>query len=125
MDFQLEVSIDPNALDTEWERQASLVMKCATEHADAIYERDKIKENIEFTRADLDSAIRKNPEKYGLTKITEGAVKSAIDKHPDFKDLQEQLHDANRTVNIFAGARSAFENKKKAILGRPTREELI
>ena len=113
--FEQDVSIDPNSLDVEWQKQASLVHKYGILLSDAISERDKAKENLEIVRAEIDLDIRKNFKEYGLEKTTEGAISATILNEKDFIEAQETVHDANHNVNVLQSAKNALEHKKKAL----------
>ena len=113
--FSDDVSIDINSLDVEWERQSSVYHKCSIDYAEAVYEKDKKKFTLDVTKADLDSDIRKNPELYGLDKITEASVSNTIIACDAFKLATDNYIESNRDVNVLVAAKGALEHKKKAL----------
>lgn len=116
MSFSDDAKIDKHQLDYEWLRQASLFHKYAEAHANAMFERDKLKERLDLVKAQIDSAIRSDPEDYGfLTKPTEPAISSAIIQDLDYIEAKTSYLNAIREMNIVVGARIAMEHKKAAL----------
>ena len=115
MGFKEDAQIDKLALDYEWLRQSTLYHKYSTAYANAVFERDKAKERLELVRAELDSEIRKYPEDFGLTKVTEPAVASAIVQDERYQEAKNEYLDTVREMNIVAGAKTAMEHKKTAL----------
>ena len=74
----MDLSIDLNALDTEWLEQPERFFTVAEQAADAKREVERTKLALDIAEAELDNDIRTNPAKYGIAKITEGAISSAI-----------------------------------------------
>ncbi|RPI56392.1 MAG: hypothetical protein EHM49_00480 [Deltaproteobacteria bacterium] len=97
-----EYSVDPNSLDTEWVRQASLYQKIAKRAAQAAYSKNRIE-------AFLDWDIRNSPGKYGFdSKPTEAAVANAVKGNKLFlKALYKYLR--------LQGELKALEHKKKSL----------
>jgi len=115
MNYEEDITIDPDGLDVEWLRQATLMMRYAQLSAKARRTLDLAKERLELVKAQLDSEIRTNPEKYGLTKVTEGAVASTIITHDKYKDASDALIEAQFQVNITFGVVKAIDGKKEAL----------
>lgn len=116
MSFSDDARIDKHQLDFEWLRQASLFHKYAEAYANAMFERDKAKERLDLVKAQVDSAIRSEPEDYGfLTKPTEPAIASAILQDPDYIEAKSKYLNSVREMNIVMGAKTAMEHKKSAL----------
>jgi len=115
MGYREDLSIDKFALDTEWERQPMLFMDWVERSTDSLIERDRKKEQLDFVKAELDSAIRISPENFGIVKVTESAISSAIILDKKFRDIQNEYSEARKNAMIIAGAREAMEHKKKAL----------
>ncbi len=109
------LKIDKDNLDIEWGRQPRLFQEWSEKLANAIYERDKKKQELEELKAELDSDIRKNPSSYGLDKVTESAISSTIVRNEKYKEKYDEVIDAVKRVNILTGIRDALEHKKSAL----------
>lgn len=76
-EFRGYLVIDKLSLDTELEQQAQLLGAVSDEYADAVAERDRLKEMMATTDARLDYEIRQVLEAEE-TKATEAMVKSLV-----------------------------------------------
>lgn len=112
--FKEDVKVSRD-LESEWEKQASLYMYYSEQWADAVFERDKLKEQLDVTRAEADKEIRDSPEEFGLSKVTESAISAAIVLHDKVREAILNLNEANRNMNILSAAREAMAHKKKAL----------
>ena len=108
-------TIDRNHLDLEWEKQASNVFEIGRLQAQAQLYMDDLKRQLDIKRSSLDYAIRRDPTKYGITKITEGAINSAITTNPEIIDLTDKIAHAQYQIGLFKAASFALENKKKGL----------
>jgi hypothetical protein len=120
MDYEKDIRIEESSLDLEWLEQPSLMLKYTKLSAQLSNDVDKAKESLELMYAELDKAIRSNPDRYGIEKITEGAVSSTIKSHPDYKKANEIFLVAKYEADVAKGAVRAFEQRKDALenLGR-------
>lgn len=114
-DYEQDTAIDPDALDTEWLEQPRLMMRYAQFLANSRRELERAKEKLDIIRAELDKEIRTDPEKFGIAKVTEGAINSTILTNSDFQAGQKELNDAQYEVNMAQGAVRAIEGKKDAL----------
>ncbi len=120
MDYERDIKIDENALDLEWKDQAELFMKYALHLANTQKELDSFKQELDIMRAEIDKSIRENPEKYGIEKVTEGAIQSAIltDKgfiqaNKDYLNVKFENDMAKNAVQAFNQRKEALENLVK------------
>ncbi len=109
------ISPDKNRLDEEWEAQPRLVLKCGLELLEAEETRDRLEVELELCIADLDADIREDPEKYGIPKVTEDAVKKCIKGQKKYTIKTNKLAKAKRTVAYLRIKLQALENRKKAL----------
>jgi len=109
------VHINPNELDIEWVGQPKKYMVIAEKTVDARAETDALKLRLEELQSKIDSAIRANPAKYGLDKITEGGVLSAIKRHPKFLAVSKELLVAKKKLGLCEQVLSALDHRKKAL----------
>jgi hypothetical protein len=113
--WKADVEIDPQALDVEWCKQASLFGKYCVLQADARALSDRRKEALDVVSAKLDQQIRANPAKFGIEKITEGAIRAAISLDLTYATANESLQDAQYELEIMGAAVRALDQKKSAL----------
>lgn len=70
---------------------------------------------VELVEAELDKAIRSNPEAFGLKKISENAVKNAIKLTKKWQKAKERCIEAEKTRDIFKGGVEALKHRKDMI----------
>jgi len=111
-----EINIDIHALDHEWERQASLVIKYSNQYADAAYLRDQAKEELSRIDAEIDLDIRTNWDNYSFdSKPTEAAIKATILNSEEHIIAVKAYNLLCRDVIVFQGAKMALDHKKSAL----------
>lgn len=114
--YKDEVKIDKFALDEEWLHHPAIFMKWAEKAADAVYDRDKAKERLDFIEAELDADVRSGWNGYCPDqKMTESGVTAWVRRQPMYREAVENLNTATRTMNIMIAAKVAFEHRKKAL----------
>src|SRR5258706_774898 len=106
--------IDRNALDEELINNPSFIQEVCDEAAEAIAHRDAMKEALDTIDAELDAEIRELTSK---DKITETAIKAAIQRHPKHKKAFEESNQAKLRWAKAAGLVTAAEARSKAIEG--------
>jgi hypothetical protein len=102
-------------LDKAWQEQPSLYMRYAEKAAKARQTEDELKEQLEVLEAKLAKEMRTDPDKYGLSKVTEGALKEAVIAHEERQKLSAQIVEAKFDREILQYAVTAFEHRKKAL----------
>lgn len=113
--YERDINIDPNSLDLEWLGQASLMLKYC-QHAEKVRrDVDLKKEKLDIKRAELDKGIRTDPEKYNISRISEGAIANAILLDPDYQKLSSEYIDAKYESNMASAAVRAFDQRKSAL----------
>jgi hypothetical protein len=115
INYEKDVRIDELALDIEWLEQSTLMLRFAKNEARLEREMDEAEEALELYKAELDSKIREDPEKYKLEKITEGAIKAITLQDKTYKDLSKEYLDSKFEYKVAKGAVKALENKKDAL----------
>lgn len=115
MNYETDMMIDETALDVEWLEQASLMMKYARNAAELSRQLDLKKEALDLVKAELDKAIRSKPERYGIEKITEGAINSTIITHKDYAKANQEMIDARYELDIARSAVRAVDARKDAL----------
>ena len=115
MDYEKDIVIDENSLDLEWLEQPALMMKYSRHAAKMRREIDEVKQNLDIVKAEVDQKIRKNPGKYKIEKVTEGAISSAILVDNDYQEAYSAYLDAKYEADIAQSAVYAFEQRKSAL----------
>ena len=107
--------IAKHALDEDWIKQPKLYHEVALKLADARLDHDEAKDKLELTMAEIDRVIRIDPEKYGVTKITETSVERAIILTKTYQSAKKRVNETKHTVDVLAAVSIALEHKKKAL----------
>jgi hypothetical protein len=115
MNYEKDIEIDENSLDIEWLNQPSLMLKYTRHSARMRMELDLAKQNLDIAKAESDKAIRGNPEKYGIEKVTEAVIANAILIHPKYQQAYTDYLTAKFEVDMAQGAVGAFEQRKSAL----------
>ena len=111
-DTYKDLSVDKHALDEELVAMPQLVMLYNEWVAEAYEQRDHLKNLLDLERAKLDAAVRSNPTGYGIKeKVTESAISSVIIQSEKIVDLQNQIIQSQKELNVLSGARDAVRNK--------------
>jgi hypothetical protein len=121
MDDELSLNlydIEDHDLDKEWSKQAKLYAYWGWQWADAKRDLDQAEDQLELTKAELDSDIRNEPEKFDIPKVTESAIKNAILAHPRHIEALKNLSKLKHNVNRLSIALTALDHKKKALENR-------
>jgi len=109
--------IDQYNLDKEWIRQPSLYHQYAVELADARRDWEEAKRARDVARAEADMAIRRNPESFGLVKITEKAIEATIPTVAAVRVAEDNVIECRHAVDILSAASDALEHRKRALEG--------
>ena len=122
LDYENDITIDPDALDVEWLRQADLMRRYSMHAAETRRLMDEAKERLDFVRSKLDSQIRSNPELYGISKVTESSIQAAIVLSAEYQEASREYIQAkyeyeatNAAVRALDQKRSALENLVKLL----------
>ena len=124
MEYQADLTINKHALDTELLDQAQRMFRYSSAHAQAMLNRDKAKQSLDVTKANLDASIRNELITAG-TKFTEAVVDGKIRTSPTYIRDQDKFMQAEYQVNLHFGGvlamnarRSMLENLVKLFLGQ-------
>lgn len=119
-DYSKDILIDPEALDVEWLNQPVLFLKYSNKASDARRELDESKEFLEYTKAEVETEIRTNPDKYGLEgktgkAPTEAQFKNAVTLHERVVEAQANCITKAQEYAHWQNASNAFDQRKKAL----------
>ena len=120
LNYEKDLKIDEDSLDLMWLDQASLFMRYAKHSAEMRRDLDDAKQKLDIVKADIDKQIREDPEKFGITKVTEGSIQSALltegtynIEYKKFLDVKFEADMAQAAVNCFNQRKEALENLVK------------
>jgi hypothetical protein len=109
------LAIDHNALDVEWIDQPQLIFELSAELADERSKLERLKLASEVTEAEVAKDVREHPEKYGIEKVTEGAIKVAVEISAERQSAQKKLIVQKHAVEVLQAGVTAAEHKKRAL----------
>lgn len=110
-----DLSVDRNRLHEEWEKYPQIFDKWGIRLADAIFDRDTAKDQLDLIKSELDADIRQSPGEFGLDRVTEGAVNAAITLELKYKKARKKLNTAQKDVNRLTTGLRAISSKKAAL----------
>lgn len=103
-----DLQIDVLTLDKECAEQPGLLGEWAQQYPEAMFKRDKAKQNYKVLIANTELSIRQNPEMFGLNKITEAAVTAVLNTHPEVIEAEDQYLEAVKEFELIKAGRLAF-----------------
>lgn len=109
------IEIDEFNLEKEWVGQPALYLKYAEKAAKARLNLDEADSELELVTADLDKAIRGDPEKYGLEKITESGIKITVPLQDEYQEALKAVNEARYELGIVQAAVNALDHRKRAL----------
>jgi hypothetical protein len=115
MNYEKDLKIDDSALDIEILSQPELMMKYCIHAAEARKNLEEVKQTVDVIKAELDKSIREKPEDYNITKITEGAIQSAILTDERYCNIYQEFLNAKYESDMAGGAVRAMEQKKDCL----------
>jgi hypothetical protein len=115
MKYEQEIKIDETALDIEWLDQPGLFMKYSKHLAQMRKEVDEAKQDLDIKFAEVDRRIRETPEAYGIEKVTEPAIKTAILTEDEYQESQKHYLEVKYEMDMAQGAVNAFNQRKDAL----------
>lgn len=109
------VSIDEHALDKECVRLPSQYRQAAYNAAETNRDIDELKRELKVVDAEVCLRVRKEPTKYGLDKITEGALKEMVTLNPKVRELEGKIAALEHKVAMQKALCSALDMKKRSL----------
>ena len=109
------LSIDKYDLDTETATQPDLYHHWAKIACKKRFEYDTAKLHHDVLKAKVELEIRKNPEKFGLSKVTEDTVKAAMAVDKRLIDSYENVLTLKKEASELDCLTEALQQRKKSI----------
>ena len=107
--------IDKYRLDVEWQKQPKLFYEYSLKLAEAQRQADEAANALKAVEASVASAIRRDPGKFKLEKVTESAIKENVPLQPDYINAIERVNETKHAVGILVATVRALEHKKRAL----------
>ncbi len=115
MSLHDDAEINRHSLDFEWERQAGLFEKYTAKHGNAVYERDALKDRMELFYSDMSLAVRRDPKRFIIDKVTDKAIHALVVKAKRYQEHTRELQLLNKDVNAYYSAKQVLEHKRTAL----------
>ena len=115
LDFERDLQIDSDSLDVEWRRFPSLLMRYCAETRDTRRTRDDRELKLDILKAQLENDIRSNPQKHGITKLTEGAITNVVTLNAEYQKAVRLRDRARRDNDLVSSAVKALEWKGRSL----------
>lgn len=113
--YSLDLEVDKNRLDVEWEKQPSNYMYYAEQEVIAAEEKDKAVQRLSIVRAEMDAKVRSSPEKYKIDKVTETAISNVVNNSEEYRKAENEVIEKTKKMKILSAAVIAFDHKKRAL----------
>ena len=114
-EFEKDLQIDPNELDLAAVTQGELFFKWAERAVEARGEMDRAKLTLDVKQAELQTRCREKPSKFGLVKVTEGAIAAAVLTHVEYEEAYNKYLAARNDSMLIDKAVAAMEMRKRMI----------
>jgi hypothetical protein len=115
LNFEQDIAIDPNSLDTEWLGQASLMLDYTKHLAECEKTVNTLKDAVKATKAEIGKDVRSDPKAYGIEKLSNDSVEEAVLSDKEYKRVQRELVEAQYEADIAKGAVESFRQRKSAL----------
>lgn len=110
-----DTRIDRFSLDEEWEKHSAEYGYWAEQAAELQSESEVLDSELSRKRSELDLEIRSNPKNYGLEKISESAVSSAILVQPEFQMIERRSQNKRKEMLKAKAVLSALDHRRRAL----------
>jgi len=109
------LAIDKYDLDTETAKQPTLYNHWAKIACKKRFEYDKAKAAHDVLKAKVELEVRRNPEKFGLGKVTEDTVKAVITTDKRLIDSMDNVLTLKKEAGELDALTEALQQRKKSI----------
>jgi hypothetical protein len=109
------MEIDKLNLDREWVDHPQFYAAALLRHAEAREALDEAKRTLEEAEAKLATRIRKDPDRFGIEKLTEAALKQIVEADSSMKVLRTDVLEAKSSVDYCQVVCTAMAEKSNAL----------
>ena len=107
--------INRTQLELECSEQPHWFYQAGRLKAEAKAEASRCKVARDWTRANVETDIRKNPEAHGLVKVTEASVQAAVTLDGRTQQAETDLIEAERVFHDLTALRDAWEQRRSML----------
>jgi hypothetical protein len=115
LNWEEDVRIDPDRLHIAWLEQQNLVMRYSRQVANLKRRVEKCKDRLDVIKAEIRKKVLKDPDKYGVDKVTEGAIASVIAGDEDYQEERERQLDGQYELDVVSGAIRSLEHRRSSL----------
>ena len=112
---ELNLQINENDLASECLKHPAQVGEWGAYSVKKQEEYDRAKAKFDLVKAQLDIQIRANPAGFGIPKLTEVTVSSAMTQSKAYQEAQNEMLTAKRNSNLCVAALQSLEHRRKAL----------
>jgi hypothetical protein len=109
------LEIDENRLDEEWINQPKNFAKFALKQALAKKRHEEAKRQLDVVRSELMLSVYKQPEVFGLDKVTEGRVQAVVLLQLGYLDAHDKMTRRKHDLDVYSAMVTALDHKKQAL----------
>ena len=113
--LQRDLHFTENTINDGMTRQAALFAHYARLSADATYQSDRAKQQVELLEAQLNQRFRDGMVASG-TKFTEKAIDAMVIQDSSYQEAQERAHEAKAIASMVASAADSFRHRKDMLI---------
>ena len=115
INYEQDILIEEDALDIECLNQPSLMLKYCRLKAELDKNEDLARDNRDLIRSEIDKEVREDPEKFGIGKLTEGAITSVVLSDERYGKANQDYINAKFEAKVAAGAVRSFDQRKNML----------
>lgn len=109
------LEINMYALHEEWSNQPLLFHEYAVYLEEARLELEEAKNALSLVEVQTGKKVRAEPQRYGLVKVTEAAIKEAVARNKEVVAAISKIDDCRYNVGILQAMVSSLEQRKRAL----------
>jgi hypothetical protein len=113
--FESFLQIDETVLDKQAAQQPRLMWTYSKMAAKANQKLDEEEAELKVVECEVDEAIRSAPEKFGLDKITEPAIKRAILRAKEYQKALKNVIKARSDLRLCQAAVATLDHRRTSI----------
>ena len=114
-ELKTKLPINQFQLELECTNQPSLLAEVGEIASAARKEAKTSKEHVKFVESDLSAKIRKAPETYGLSKLTDTAITSTVILQKEYQEAITKSIDDAELADLLSILQSSVEQRKSLI----------
>ena len=114
-ELKSRLPVDQYNLEVECRNQPALLEEVGEIAAEVKRRSRAAKEHLEYVKADLSTKIRRSPETYGMSKVTDASVMTSVVLQSEYQKAVEEMLDAMEQADSFSTLLVAVEQRKSLI----------